>query len=794
MASFGDPPATNARDGGNGAGEPGSRIVVVSNRLPFSFRVSARGISFQRTVGGLVSGVHAYLDAREAHPLADGATNRGDHVWVGWPGGDVDAVVRPRLRAEAMERFRARPVFLRPGEADRFYEGFCNRTLWPLFHYFPSLVSVDEREWATYRAVNEEFRDAVLEVVRPGDAVWVHDYHLMLLPALLRERAPDLPIAFFLHVPFPAYEIFRVLPDPWARALLEGVLGADVVGVHTYDYARHVLRSAQRILGLEHRQGEVALPQRLVRVDAFPMGVDFARYAKSASDPAVAAERAKLRAALGDRKTILSVDRLDYSKGILNRLLAFETFLDRNESWRGRVSLVMVAVPSRTGIDAYRKMKTQIDEAVGRVNGRFGHVGWTPISYQFRGLDFAPLAALYAHCDVALVTPLRDGMNLVAKEYLACRADDTGVLILSDTTGAARELGEAILVNPHHVAGLAEAIREALEMPVEEQRRRNRPARTRLARYDVVRWGAEQFARLDEAREAARRYRARVLPRDARAVEVARYRAATRRLLLLDYDGTLAPFTRDPAAAVPAPRVREVLERLAADPANTVVVVSGRDARTLEAWFDGAPLGLVAEHGAKVREIGGEWSAPSVPSTSWKQRVLPILEVFADRLPGSFVEEKEACVAWHYRGADDELGPVRARELVEALEGVQAADGFHVLRGNKVVEVRPAGATKGDAAARWISRAHPDFVLAAGDDVTDEDLFVALPETALSIRVGLGESHARFNLESPSRLLDLLEELSPAASAQRPADAREVGPAARPPRGQAPPSPPPPPP
>ena len=643
---------------------------------------------------------------------------------------------------------------------DRFYLGFCNRTIWPLFHYFPSYVTLEDREWRTYRRVNEEFRDAVLGVLAPGDVVWVHDYHLMLLPGLLRERVPDLPISFFLHIPFPAYEVFRVLPDPWARALLEGVLGADVVGVHTYDYARHVLRAAHRVLGLDHREGEVLLPQRVARVDAFPMGVDFPRFAASARDPAVAAERERLRPALAGRKAVLSVDRLDYSKGILNRLLAFESFLDRNAGWRDRVTLVMVAVPSRTGIDQYRRMKTQIDEAVGRVNGRFGHVGWTPVLYQFRALDFPALAALYSLCDVALVTPLRDGMNLVAKEYLAARADDTGVLVLSDTAGAARELGEALLVNPYHVDGMAAALREALEMPLEEQRRRNRLARTRLERYDVVRWGTEQFARVADVRETARRYRARLLPSDVRAAEVARWRAASRRLALLDYDGTLVGFTHDPAAAVPGPRVRAALAGLAADPANTVVVVSGRDGRTLDAWFQDLPVALVAEHGASARDAGGAWSSTPGLSTDWKQRIAPMMQVFADRLPGSFVEEKDACVAWHYRGADDELGPVRARELVDALQGVRVSGAYRVLSGNRVVEVRPSGATKGDAASRWLARVRPDFVLAAGDDTTDEELFHALPSTSLSIRVGLGESMARFNVESPAALLDLLEDLA----------------------------------
>jgi trehalose 6-phosphate synthase/phosphatase len=732
------------------------RIVIVSNRLPFALEDESGDPRFSPTVGGLTTGLQSFLERGAAGV---------EHVWVGWLGAEVSHLRRERIRAEAMDRFRAVPVFLRDAEVQRFYEGFSNRTIWPLFHCFPSFAVLDESDWNSYAAVNARFRDAVLDVLRPGDVVWVHDYQLMLLPALLRERVPDLPISFFLHVPFPPHEIYRILPEPWARALLEGMLGADLVGVHTYDYARHVLRAAQRVLGIEHRQGELRLPGRLVRVEAFPIGIDFERFESAASDPRVQAESERLRAGIGERRAVLSIDRLDYTKGILSRILAFERFLDGHPEWHDRVSLVAVVVPSRTRIDSYQKMQVQIEESVGRVNGRFGHVGWTPVFYQFRALGFATLAALYGLCDVALVTPLRDGMNLIAKEYLAARADETGVLVLSDMAGAARELGEALIVNPHHVAGVADRIREALELPVEEQRRRNRTLRARLRRYDVVRWGTEQLSLLQKVRDATSRYRASLFTAEARGAEVARWRGAGKRLLLLDYDGTLVPFTRDPGTAVPDARVRTTLARLAADPANTVVVVSGRDAQTLDAWLGDVGVGLVAEHGASLRDRDGPWSEAWTGSTVWKPDIVETMQVFADRLPGSIVEEKDVSVAWHYRGADEELGPARARELVDALRELKSSAAIQVLLGNRVVEVRPRDATKGHAAARWIARAGADFVLAAGDDATDEDLFAALPPAALSIRVGLGDSHARFNVEDSAHLLGFLEELAERCSA-----------------------------
>lgn len=747
-------------DAGTARRLPFRRLVVVSNRLPFSVEGKGRSLRLRRTVGGLVSAVGSFLDSLRG-------SDEVEVVWVGWPGsvrpGKRRTVVSRKLAAEA----QVVPVFLTPEEERGSYEGFSNRTLWPLFHMMPSYTAVDDAEWRAYRAVNERFAEAVLRIVRPGDAVWVHDYHLLLLPRMLRARAPELAQTFFLHIPFPPFDVLRVLPDAWSREICEGILGADVVGMHTYDYARHFLRAAERLVGIEHQRGVVRLAARQAAVDAFPLGVDFDRFTRAGEDARVRVEMDRLRAALGERRCVLSVDRLDYTKGQLNRLLAFETFLDLHPEWRGRVSLAVVVVPSRTGVDLYRRMKTRIEETVGRINGRFGDIDWTPVLYQYRALDFPALAARYLTSDVALVTPLRDGMNLIAKEYLATRSDGTGVLVLSETAGAARELGEAIVVNPFHVQGLADAIATALTMPTPEQVRRNETMRQRLARYDVVRWGREQFSRAGEVREAVDDMRARLLDAEGRARIVAAYRAATRRLLVLDYDGTLSPIVRDPAAAAPSAELLLALDRLIADPANEVVLVSGRDWRTLQEWFGRRPMVLVSEHGVRVREPGGQWHLTAAISTRGRRRVRDVMQVFADRLPGSSLEEKESSVAWHYRRADPVLGPDRARELTEVLRNLTASTDLQVLQGKKVVEVKPAGANKGSATLRWLSRHRGGFILAAGDDETDETLFAALPPSAISIRVGPGESRARQNVEGPEQFVALLSELAGEPSPRR---------------------------
>ncbi len=745
-----DPPPTH-----------GARLVVVSNRLPFVIDVSEGAPRLTRTVGGLVSGVEGYLRAR---PAGEGGA---PHAWVGWTGLDADPEERRRIRQAALAH-SAWPVFLDAEDVARYYDGFSNGALWPLLHYFPSRVRMEEADWDAYVRVNERFCDAVLEAVRPGDTVWVHDYHLMLLPRLLRERAPDLEIAFFLHVPFPAFEVFRILPDAWSRALLRGVLGADVAGFHTHDYARHFLRSAERLLGVEARDGQVRHSGRVTCVDAFPIGIDFERFDRAAADPAVRAAIAESVPAVAGRRVVLSVDRLDYTKGILNRLLAFERFLEQAPAWHDRVTLVAVAVPSRERVDSYRLMRTQIEETVGRINGRFGRLRWTPVVYQFRALAIEALQALYLAADVALVTPLRDGMNLVAKEYLATRSDATGVLVLSDTAGAARELGEASLVNPYHVGGIAEAIARALEVPLADQRARNGHMRTRLRRYDVVRWGDEQFERLAWARASSRALRERRLcADDVRRLEAA-WSSSSRRLVLLDYDGTLVSFAAHPAAAAPDAPLRTLLGRIARLPGTDLVLISGRDATTLDGWFGGLPLSLVAEHGARARRGEGPWEIPMLPAPEVWTRVVETMQVFADRLPGAFVEQKEVAVAWHWRNADPEPGATRAAELAEALGALLRGGPLSVLRGSKVVEVRASAANKGAAAGRWLGRGPYDLVLAAGDDTTDEDLFAALPPSAWSIRVGLGETRARFSVVDVAELRRLLEDLVPADGSPEP--------------------------
>lgn len=727
------------------------RLVIVSNRLPFSVKVVDGSVQFGEVAGGLATGLSAFLDSYKYHfPKSE------EHLWVGWPGSTIDEPHREEVRRRAMAEYHAYPVFLSEVDMENFYLGFCNKTIWPLFHYFPSYAVYREDYWAQYVHVNELFSETLVNVVREGDAVWIQDYHLMLLPALLRKHFPRIPIGFFLHIPFPSYEIFRLLPLRWRTGILEGLLGADLIGFHTYEYTHHFLQSVLRILGYDHSLGQVILPDRVVKADTFPMGIDYQRFVSASVDPQTECEKQELRKAVGEAKVILSVDRLDYSKGILNRLEAYELLLQSSPEYRGKVVLIMVVVPSRIGVDQYELMKKQVEEYVGKINGAFGTIGWMPVIYQYKQLSLNPLVAMYSIADVALVTPLRDGMNLIAKEYIASRTDGTGVLILSEMAGAAKELGEALIINPNDRAEIAGALKQALEMPAAEQVRRNRPMQRRLQRYDVTRWATDFLAELSATKAIQEKLNAKLLEQTNINAIGYSFRRATARLLLLDYDGTLTLHVTRPDLAAPSSELLNILKKLSESP-TVVVLISGRDRTTLESWFGKLSIGLVAEHGIWQKEPGSAWQAVDVGQPEWKTHLLPVFEQYADRLPGASVEEKEYSIVWHYRAADPEQARLLAAELTDRLLGLIANRNIQVLQGNKVVEVRPAGVNKGTAARHWFATDQYDFILAVGDDWTDEDLFAVLPEEAYSIRVGVTNTLARFNVTDVRDVMNLLE-------------------------------------
>jgi trehalose 6-phosphate synthase/phosphatase len=734
---------------------PQKRMIIVSNRLPFTVREDAGELKFIPSVGGLATGMSSYLEYLRYHPALS-----TDYLWVGWPGSTIPPEEKRNVYSRALSEFNSLPVFLSEEEIEQFYQGFCNKTIWPLFHYFPTYTKYDEDQWEHYVEVNRTFCQTLLEIVRPEDTLWIHDYHLMLLPAMIRERLPSATMGFFLHIPFPDYEIFRLLPRKWRRRILEGLLGADLIGFHTNDYKQDFLRCVLRALGHDSNIGEIIVGGRVVKAETFPMGIDFNKYHSGACNDTIRQEKDEINDELRDAKVVLSIDRLDYSKGIVNRLEAFQMFLETWPQWQGKVVLLLIVVPSRVDVEHYEMMKNEIERLVGMINGKFGSPSWTPIIYMFKALTFAPLVAMYSASHIALITPLRDGMNLIAKEYVAARADKTGVLILSEMAGAAKELLEAVIVNPNDRNEIAEAIVEALEMPVEEQIRRNTIMQERLKCYDVVHWAADFMEDLMNTEQGRNKYIAKVLSPGDRAQFVDKYRKSRNRLLLLDYDGTLVPFDVRPESAIPSQPLIEILGDLAQDPKNEVVIISGRGKDFLSQWFSKLPISLVAEHGAWIRERDQDWRIMASIAYDWKPKLKPLLERYVNRVAGSSIEEKDFALVWHYRGADPEPGRLSARELKDHLLALTANMDLHILQGNKTVEIRIAGTTKATGSLPFLSRGPHDLVLCIGDDETDEDLFAVLPDLADSIRVGLGNTCARRTLPDVQEVVSLLREIS----------------------------------
>ncbi len=734
------------------------KLIIVSNRLPITIIQEKGALQYRESAGGLVSGLSAYLDTMKGTLLT-----REDCQWLGWPGSTIDESQRPEVSDVLRQHFHAHPVFLPEEDMDKFYLGFCNRTIWPLFHYFPSYVVYDSSFWSSYQRVNQVFCDTLAEIAEASDLIWIHDYHLMLLPGMIREKIPGAAIGFFLHIPFPSFEIYRLLPHPWRRAILEGLLGADLIGFHTQEYTQYFLRCVLRIMGYDHNLGLINLNKRMVKAETFPMGIDFNKYHHAWNAKEVKKERSRLSKNFAGYKIILSIDRLDYSKGIINRLKGFELFLEKNNDWIGKVILVLILVPSRIGVDQYQQMKKQIDEQISIINGRFGRMDWTPIIYQYKFLSFNDLSALYGVSDVCLVTPLRDGMNLVAKEYIAARHDKTGVLVLSEMAGVAKEMGEAIIVNPNHVDELAAALQEALAVTREEQIRRNLIMQKRLQRYDVGRWAAEFIGRLQTLKkEQIEKYHAKYLSPDVWHKLRLGFQEARKRIIFLDYDGTIIPFDPEPMQAQPTPELRSLLEQLSRIAETEIVIISGRDRHTLEDWFGRQPLNLVAEHGVWVKPRQETWQMIKPLMNDWKPRILPVLEIYTDRLPGSWVEEKDYSVVWHFRKADPELSSIRAKELMDELLSLTANIDVQVLPGNRVIEIRNAGVNKGVAGLYYLKRDYYNFIMAIGDDWTDEDLFRALPTEAYTIRLGMVASHAQFNLFERKEIFSLLRDLATA--------------------------------
>ncbi|WP_339665613.1 bifunctional alpha,alpha-trehalose-phosphate synthase (UDP-forming)/trehalose-phosphatase [Maribacter arcticus] len=730
-----------------------AKTIIISNRLPVQLQISNGGITAVPSVGGLATGM------KSVH-------SGGDSLWIGWSGlTDEEIPVELTSKIDsALAEHGSSKVNLTEKEVDGFYYGFSNRTIWPLFHYFLEYSEFELESWEIYKAVNQKFADAILEKADNDDTIWIHDYQLMLVPQMVRAERPDISIGFFLHIPFPSYEIFRTLP--WRKEVLLGLLGSDLIGFHTYDYERHFLSSVRRLLGLEVSFNDIYLDERVIKVDSFPMGIDYKKFSDAAKEHSQRSEdqKSELQKRLDthkksapDAKFFLSIDRLDYTKGIAKRLKAFEYFLNKYPHYKEKVRLIILAVPSRSNVPQYQLLKREIDELVGRINGELSTVSWTPIWYFYRSMPFENLIDLYTSSDIAWLTPIRDGMNLVAKEYIATRTDKTGVLILSEMAGSANEMNESLLINPNNFEQIADSLNEAINMPKEEQIARNTLLQKRLERYNVEKWANDFMNSLINQKEKDPTNQTKRLSVDLMNTVMTDYKKAKRRLVFLDYDGTLAGFHNDPQKASPDEELYRLLDEISSQENTDMYLISGRDKETFTKWFLPKKYNMIVEHGVWISQGGEEFRMLENVKKDWMDKILPVLESFVDRTPGSFIEEKNYSLAWHYRKTDPDFGQKRSVELNTVLTSLIANDDLSVLNGNKVMEIKSSNVNKGRASMRVYSEHEYDFVFAIGDDWTDEFMFQELPEDSVTIKVGRQKTQAKYFVDNTKNVRSILK-------------------------------------
>ncbi len=708
-----------------------SKTIIVSNRLPVKIsRNEAGELRVQSSEGGLATGLNSLQ-------------KKGGSLWVGWPGTEIQDDKKAEV-TQLLADSKLAPLFLSQDEINNFYEGFSNSTLWPVFHYMPSRAEFEKRYFDAYIDVNKKFAREVVKQYEDGDTIWIHDYQLLLLPAMLREALPDATIGFFQHIPFPSWETFRLIPQ--RKALVSGILGADLIGYHTYDDVTHFINSAGH-QGLARSSANViTADERTLVVESFPMGIDHERFEAALEQEDVKANILNLKSNFNKVKLILTIDRLDYSKGILQRLLAYDNFLKENRDYIEKVTLYMIIVPSRDSVAQYATLRNDIDQLVGNINARYRTIDWHPIQYFYRPFNFEMLVALYHIADVCLVTPMRDGMNLVCKEYVACRTNDDGVLILSEMAGASKELVDALIVNPNDIQLISDTMREALEMPKEEQRRRMKQMRQLIAKFNIKQWVKIFMDRLGEVKELQESLKAKYIGSHTETRIKSQFFEASKRALFLDYDGTLVGFQADIDKAEPDADLYDILRQLTSDTANKLVVISGRNHQALQKWFGHLPIDLIAEHGAWKKCSRGKWETIPGLSADWKKDIYPLLQLYADRTPGTFIEEKDYSLVWHYRKADEGLADLRASDLSTNLKYMAVDRGLQILPGNKVIEIKNVEINKGRAVSQWLQKAPYEFIMAIGDDHTDEDIFKALPEEAVTVKVGSNISAARYYL------------------------------------------------
>ncbi|KAJ4899992.1 hypothetical protein Rs2_13943 [Raphanus sativus] len=785
------------------------RIIIVGNQLPIkSHRNSSGKLTFTWDNDSLLL------------QLKDGMREDMEVVYIGCLKDQVvDPLEQDDVAQRLLENFKCVPAYIPPEIFTKYYHGFCKQHLWPLFHYMlplnPDLGGRFDRSlWQAYLSVNKIFADKVMEVISPDDDfVWVHDYHLMVLPTFLRKRFNRVKLGFFLHSPFPSSEIYRTLPV--RNELLRALLNADLIGFHTFDYARHFLSCCSRMLGLSYqsKRGTIGLEYygRTVSIKILPVGIHTSQLQSILNLPETQTRVSELRDQFLNQKVLLGVDDMDIFKGISLKLLAMEQLLQQHPEKRGRVVLVQIANPARGRGKDVQEVRSETQATVKRINEMFGRPGYIPVVLIDKPLQFYERIAYYVIAECCLVTAVRDGMNLIPYEYIICRQANPklnetlgleeeakkSMLVVSEFIGCSPSLSGAIRVNPWNIDAVAEAMDYALIASEAEKQMRHEKHHKYVSTHDVAYWSRSFIQDLERACAEHVRKRCwgigfglgfRVVALDPSfkklSIEhiVSAYKRTKNRAVLVDYDGTMV----QPGSirTTPSFSTIETLNKLASDPKNIVYLISGKDRKTLTEWFSSCgDLGLAAEHGYFIRPNDGtEWETSSVVSEfEWKQIAEPVMRLYTETTDGSTIETKETALVWNYQFADPDFGSCQAKELMEHLESVLTNDPVSVKTGQQLVEVKPQGVNKGLVAERLLTTMQEqgkllDFILCVGDDRSDEDMFEvimgakdgpALSPVAeiFACTVGQKPSKAKYYLDDTAEIIRMLEGLSTSAAA-----------------------------
>lgn len=723
-----------------------AETIIVSNRLPVTVKRDEGGKLYCIASGG---------------GLATAMEGFKDRLWIGWPGIVAENRKEEEVIAKMLRKHKCVPVFLTEEEVRKFYYGACNRLLWSLFHSL--LDKTDFREsMEVYVEVNEKFAAVLKNTVTKDSLVWVHDYQLLYLAKALRAvSGAECGIGFFLHIPFPSDDILSRMPQ--CKELLEWLLEYDLIGFQDNRDVRHYLESTRSELNVTESGGKITtIDGKMTQALCLPIGLDVEKFQTFKKSRSVCAFAREIRRNAVKRKIIAAVSRMDYTKGIPELLAAFELFLKDNPEQRDAVILVLVASPSRMEIEEYQNLRKEVEREVGRINGLYGTLGKMPIWYYYQDFPQKDLAALYAESDVGIITPLKDGMNLVALEYVICqKSGREGVVIASRHMGAASVLMEALRVNPNDIGEVARAMKEALAMPKDTARSKMEAMQNRVAENTVQKWATDflRFLRQTKEDEKRRAGRPLTLGRNRRSVCLA-YAGASARLVILDQDGTVLEFANRPEDVAPDDELRGTIAALARNPRNTVVILSGRPKKTLMSWYGDLNVHLYAEHGAWRRKPRAEWVEMVIPS-DWMPRIQEVMERCAARLSGVWVEKKDYALTLHYRAAEVPRTDLESHlcEIKRELSGQITGTPLVIIQGNMAIEVTHSLGTKAEAVAHLLAKESPEFTLYLGDDGGDERAFERFPEHC-SVKVGSGPTAARYTLPNPAAARVFLRELA----------------------------------